>query len=97
MKDGLAKDEKGNIVISKINKNIKNLAFETDGAYIKFSTNINDIKALVDNIKSKFKAKESKEKTIKNSEELFIYPLALAIFIFLLSLTSLPRFKGNNV
>jgi len=92
---GVLKDSKGDIVVVKRNDSIKSLALESGGAYLKYSMQQNDIKALSDNIKSKFKNSQNKEQTIRDTQELFIFPLLLALLFFLLSFSSLP--KGKKV
>ncbi len=90
-KNGVLKDAKGDIVVVKLNDAIKKLALETGGAYMEYSLKNNDIKALSNAIKSKFKAHIEEETTIKNKEELFYYPLGLAILFLFAGLFSLPK------
>jgi Ca-activated chloride channel family protein len=85
-KDGVQKDQNGNIVITRLNTSIKELAFGTNGAYLEFSSSPNDIKKFVDIIKQTFKDENKKKKSIviNTNQELFYYPLALALlFIFI--------------
>ncbi len=88
---GVMKDSKGDIVVVKRNDSIKALALETGGAYLKYSMQHNDIKILSDNIKSKFKSTEKQEQTIRDTQELFVFPLLLAMLLFLASFSSLPK------
>ncbi len=90
-KTGVIKDEQGNIVVVKLNEAIKSLALESGGAYLKQSMQKEDIRALAENIQAKFKSTEKKEQTIRDTQELFIYPLMVAILLLLLSISSLPR------
>jgi len=90
---GVLKDNKGDIVVVKRNDNIRALALESGGAYLKYSMQQQDIKALSDNIKSKFKSRENKEQTIRDTQELFIFPLLLAMLLLFVSFSSLPRGK----
>ena len=94
-KNGVLKDQQGNIVVVKRNENIKTLALESGGAYLQHSMQKEDIKALSDNIKSKFKSTKSKEQTIRDTQELFVFPLLLAMLLFFVSFSSLPR--GKNI
>ena len=89
--NGVLKDNKGNIVVVKRNDSIKALALETGGAYLKYSTQQQDIKELSDNIKSKFKTTQKKEQTIRDTQELFMFPLLLAMLLFFVSFSSLPK------
>ncbi len=93
-KNGVMKDKKGNIVITRLNEAIKELALQTGGAYMHYSLQKGDIKALADEIKAKLKAKASQEEVIKDIKELFYYPLALAIVLFFIANFSLPRRKS---
>jgi len=94
--NGVLKDNKGNIVVVKRNDNIKTLAIESGGAYLKHTMQQNDIKALSDNIKSKFKSTVNKEQTIRDTEELFMFPLLLALLLFFVSFSSLPKKRGKK-
>ena len=92
LKDGgVQKDRNGNIVVTKLNENIKELAFQTDGAYLEFSTSSNDIHRFTEAIKSKFKSKQKKDVVIKNNEELFYYPLSLALILFIIAISGFRR------
>jgi Ca-activated chloride channel family protein len=90
-KDDVLKDKDGNLVVTKINENIKKLALNSGGAYLPYSLKNNDIKALSDAIKSKFKAQKVKDEEILDNFELFFIPLALATLFFFISTFSLPR------
>ncbi len=88
------KDEKGNIVITRLNEKIKTLAFETQGAYIVGDHDDESIKLLVADIKHKFKMHKAKAKKMKRYRELFYYPLTLAILFMLFAFSSLPQRKS---
>lgn len=90
-KNGVLKDKNGNIVVVKRTDNIKTLAIETGGAYMKYSLAKDDIKLLVDTIEQNFQAKEEKSSTIRDKKELFYYPLAIAILALFMALFSLPK------
>lgn len=91
IKDGVQKDKNGNIVVTRLNENIKELAIKTNGAYLEYSTSSSDIKMFVDAIKDKFKAKQKKDVTITNNEELFYIPLGAAILFFFISINGFAR------
>ena len=94
LKDGgIQKDSNGNIVVTRLNDNIKELAFATDGAYLEFSTSSTDIKRFVDEIKNKFKSKQKKDVIIKNNDELYYYPLGIAFVLFLVATSGFKRFR----
>jgi Ca-activated chloride channel family protein len=88
---GVLKDKNGDIVVVKRNDAIKALALESGGSYLRGSLAKNDIKALADSITKQFKNSEKKEHTIRDTKELFVYPLGLAMLLFLLSFSSLPQ------
>ena len=90
---GIMKDRAGNIVITKLNNSIKELALKSGGAYMNYSLGKGDMKVLADAIKAKFKAKSSGKSVIKDTKELFVYPLALAMLFLFVGLFSLPRRK----
>ena len=90
-KNGVMKDKNGNIVITKLNSAIKELALKSGGAYMEYSLGKGDMKVLADAIKAKFKAKSSGKTVIKDTKELFVYPLALALLFMFAGLFSLPR------
>jgi Ca-activated chloride channel family protein len=90
-KNGVLKDKNGDIVVVKRTDNIKELAMETGGAYMKYSLANDDIKLLADTIQNNFKAKEEENSTIKDRRELFYYPLALALLFIFISLFSIPK------
>jgi len=91
IQNGVQKDDKGNIVVTRLNESIKALALQTNGAYLEYSTSSNDIKVFIDAIKDKFKVKQKKDVTIKNNEELFFIPLGLAIAFFFISISGFRR------
>jgi Ca-activated chloride channel homolog len=90
-KGGIIKDDNGNAVLVKLNENIKKLALDSNGAYMKQSLNQNDIKQLSELINNNYKANAEKEEVIKAEKELFYYPLILAIILFFMGIFSLPR------
>jgi len=97
-KDSVLKDKNGNIVVVKRTDNIKKLAIETGGAYMKYSLANDDIKRLADTIQSRYKATKEESSTIKDRRELFYYPLSLAILVLFMALFSIPKDirKGEN-
>jgi Ca-activated chloride channel family protein len=95
-KNGVLKDKNGDIVVVKRTDNIKELAIQSGGAYMKYSLAKEDIKLLVDTIQSRYKAKNEESSTIQDREELFYYPLGLAIIFYLIALFSLPRIKKDK-
>jgi len=90
-KDGVMKNKNGDIVVVKRNEKIKELALKTGGGYMEYSLNKDDIKLLTNAIRNKFKAKEEQNSVIKDTKELFYYPLIISILLFFISIFSLPR------
>ncbi len=95
-KNGVLKDKNGNIVIVKRNDKIKELALKSSGAFMTYSLAKDDIKLLVDTIEKRYKADNEENSTIKDREELFYYPLLLAIILFFATLFSTPKFKKGD-
>jgi Ca-activated chloride channel family protein len=91
--NGVMKDRNGNIVVVKLNPNIKELALKTGGAYMEQSLKKDDIKAVVDAIHSHFKAENESVEKIRDKRELFVIPLAIALGLLFFSLFSLPNFR----
>ena len=88
----MLKDKNGNIVVVGLNSAVKDLALETGGAYLKYSMQNDDIKALVDAMQSAFRDDMMQNtKVIKNNLELFFVPLILAIVFFFLASFSFPQ------
>jgi len=89
-------DKKGNIVTVRLNEYIKNLSLKTNGAYINYSLDSNDISQILNEINSKSKKQEFKEKRFKTYTELFYYPLSFGIFLLLIAFSSLPKLSFKN-
>jgi Ca-activated chloride channel family protein len=85
------KDKEGNIVITKLNQKIKELAIESGGAYIVGGLKDDSISILVKDIKKKFEMSESDSRKIKEYKELFYYPLGLGILFMLFAFSSFPK------
>jgi Ca-activated chloride channel family protein len=94
--NGALKDKDGNIVIVQRNENIKPLAFQSGGAYMNQTLQKDDIKILTLEIQDHFKAKGDEINSIKDVKELFEIPLVLALIFLIISLFSLPKFKGQK-
>lgn len=88
--NGAIKDKDGNMVVVKLNENIKNLALKSGGAYMKQTLKKGDIKMLANTIQSHFKAKDDGISTIEDKQELFFVPLGIALFLLFIGLFSIP-------
>ena len=95
-KNGVLKDKNNNIVITKRNEFIKELALKSGGAYMDYSLKKDDIKLLIEAIKSHFKTKKESDKLIKDYKELFVYPLFVGIVLLFISFFSIPSFRGRK-
>ena len=87
----------GSIVTVSLNENIKKLSLGTNGGYINYSLNNEDIKQILLDIEKKSTKKELESKKFKSYTELFYYPLALAIFILFIAFSSLPNFLSKKL
>ncbi len=87
---GFVKHE-GNILISRLNSGIKELATQTGGVYIESVLGDDDIQAMLKEIESITEKSTMKEETIPQYTQLFYYPLALALFFLLLAFSSMPK------
>ncbi len=93
---GFIKDTDDKIVITTLNESIKDLALNSNGAYINSTLSNEDISAITEHMKIYLEKKEFKSKTIKDYIELFYYPLALAVLILLFAFSSVKRKKKND-
>ncbi|MDF1881131.1 VWA domain-containing protein [Sulfurimonas sp. MAG313] len=94
--DGSFIKHNGNILISKLNESIQDLATKTGGVYIESVLGDKDIKAMLKEIESITEKSTLKKETIPQYIQLFYYPLALAIFFLLLAFASVPKKLAKN-
>jgi Ca-activated chloride channel homolog len=86
-KDGsLLTDESGAIVVSRENANIKTISDATGGVYSK------DITTIADALESQREDDYKAQSVVYQNKELFYYFIALALGMFVLSMTRLKRF-----
>ena len=90
-KNGFVTDSNGNIVTLKLNESIKKLSLKSGGGYIDFSLDNTDVTSIINRINQQSKKEELNVQKIKTYTELFYYPLALALFLLLLALSSFPK------
>jgi len=86
----------GTIAITQRNDELGKIAQEMNGAYVIASNGKEDMKKLSEVIHSKYKNQIQGEATIKQRVELFYYPLALALLILLISLSSTPKIRREK-
>jgi Ca-activated chloride channel family protein len=83
-------NDTGDIVRVKLNESIKNISLKSDGGYIDFTLDDSDVRAIVNRLNIQSKKEELNIQKVKVYTELFYYPLALGLFILLVSFSSLP-------
>lgn len=96
LQDGTFIKYNGDIIISKLNEKIADLATNTGGVYIESTTSLDDIKTMLSEIKSVSDKKELKSQEIQKNRPLFYYPLGVALFILLIATSSLTKRKSAN-
>ena len=92
-KDAVLKDSNGNIVVTRLNENIKELALQSGGAYLEYSTNSDDIKIFLDVIREQFETQKEEELIIEDNQEYFYIPLLIAIIFYMLAISGFRRNK----
>jgi Ca-activated chloride channel family protein len=88
LQDGTFIKHNGEIIISKINEDIAQLATKTGGVYIENTTSSNDIKTMLKEIMSMSEERELKSQEIEKNRPLFYYPLGMALLILLIATSS---------
>jgi len=89
--DGSFIKYKGDIIITKLNDTISELATKSGGVYIQNTTSDSDVKAMLREIESMSDEKELKSQEIPKYTPLFYYPLGIAIFLLLIATSSIGR------
>ncbi|MDC9715446.1 MAG: VWA domain-containing protein [Gammaproteobacteria bacterium] len=87
-KNGLLKDDNKNIVYVRENPNIKALATQTHGDYLKYALNNNDLSNFINTFN---RHNSSKDIKINQKRQLFYYPLSLALMLLFFTFFSLPQ------
>jgi Ca-activated chloride channel family protein len=97
LKDGTFIKHNGDIIISKLNEKISDLATKTGGVYIQSTTSSNDIKTMLKEITKISDEKELKSEEIQRYIPLFYYPVGLALIILLIATSSMSKRESVNV
>lgn len=84
----ILKDEFENIVVTNLNEKIKELAYATNGEFIKVTTNSSDVKELA-KLVSKFEADKKSKERLYEYKELFYYFLTVAFILFFIATTTI--------
>jgi len=95
-KDGSFIKQNDNIIISKLNESISELATKTGGVYIQNTTSSKDIEAMLNEIIKNSEHKELKSQEIDRYVALFYYPIILAMLILLVAFSSLGKRVKHN-
>ena len=94
-KDGKFIKQNGEIIVSRLNENIVNLATKTAGVYIENVRSDEDVKAMLGEIEKHSEKRELKSEEIERFTPLFYYPLGLALFLLLVATSSLGKFRAK--
>ena len=97
LEDGSFIKQNGDIIVSKLNENIADLATKTGGVYIQSTTSSNDIKTMLREITNISDEKELRSEEIQKYIPLFYYPVGLALIILLIATSSMGKRESVNV
>lgn len=81
----------GEVMVSKLNDKISDLATSTGGVYIQNVNSNDDIKAMIKELKRKTEQKELKSEDIHKFIPLFYYPVGLALLILIIATSSMSK------
>lgn len=95
--DGSFIKYKGEIVVSKLNEKIADLATKSGGVYIESVNSNADIKRMVAEMMSLENKKDLKSKEIKRYIPLFYYPLGLSLLLLLIATSSMSKRQNVQV
>jgi len=95
LEDGTLIKHNGEIIVSKLNENISELATKTGGVYIQSTTSSDDIKRMFKEIANISDEKELKSEEIQKHKPLFYYPLTAALLILLIATSSLGAIRNT--
>ncbi len=90
-KDGTFIKYKGDIIVSKLNENISDLAVKTGGVYIQSVKSNKDIKTMLSEIVNNSEEKELKSEEVQKHTQFFYYPLGFAILLFMIATSSMYK------
>ncbi|WP_292664469.1 VWA domain-containing protein [Nitratifractor sp.] len=81
----------GDLAITQLNEALGKIARESGGDFVVAGYGKSDMEALAQEIHGKFSGKNRGAVHIKERVELFVYPLAGAVILLLMGLSSMPR------
>ncbi|WP_457597451.1 vWA domain-containing protein [Hydrogenimonas sp.] len=96
LKEGVVRDSDGNVVVTRLNPAVAQLAKETGGLYMPYSLHKGDMAKMARAIRRSLAPKEGEESVIRDIRPLFHYPLALALLLFTMYAFSLPRIGSGG-
>ena len=91
LSDGSFIKHNGEIIVSKLNENISELATKSGGVYIQSVKSDKDIKTMLSEIEKNSEQKELKSEKIHKFIPLFYYPVAMALLILLIATSSISK------
>jgi len=92
----IVKKRDGSMAITQMNMELGIVAEESGGEYLLAGNGAGDMKKLVDSIREKFGNKKKGKSKVMQRDELFIYPLILAVILILISLSSSPVMRKRK-
>lgn len=96
-KDGTFIKYHGDIIVSKLNENISDLATKSGGVYIQNVNSYDDIKAMLKEINRVSDKKELKSEDVQRYIPLFYYPVGFAMLILIIALSSMSKRETVNI
>ncbi len=96
VKNGYLTNKEGKIVTVGLNKNIAKLGLKSEGGYIEYSLNSNDINEIIKDISREAKKEHMNSTKLKTYTELFYYPLGVSIFLLFICFSSFSLRKNNT-
>ena len=81
----------GDIVISKLNEAVVQLATQTGGSYIESVASNEDVEAMLEEITAKTRRRSLKEEEITRYGQLFYWPLGAGMLLLLIATSSMSR------
>ncbi len=91
LKNGSFIKQHGEIIVSKLNENIADLATQTGGVYIEYTNSNEDMKAMLLEIEKVSEKKELKSEKIERYIPLFYFPLGMALLLLLIATSSMSK------
>jgi Ca-activated chloride channel family protein len=97
MKSGAFIKKNGEIIVTKLNESIAELATQTGGVYIESVKSKQDINTMLNEIESHSKKKELKSEKIQRFIPLFYYPIGMALVLLLIATSSMSKRESLQI